>query len=274
LIAAVVADLGGWRVALAVIGAVSLAAIVALRDGLQLPGVPADRPPFGLPPALVGLVFLGYLAGSYASTAAGRLGDRVGRRRVLWAAVLVALAGAWVTLPDALPAALVGLLLVTVGFFGAHSLASSWVGRRSSSLRGGAPAVASSLYLLASTPAAASAGRSAAWPTTARAGPGWSAMSARCCWAPARWRWRCAGSPRPDAGRPGHAQTGWVVHRSVRPCQNAPTDVRSYSARLVQGADVVPSVLRTTSCQHRGVAHVPQAGTATGPVMVPPAWKA
>ena len=38
-------------------------------------------PPFGLPPALVGLAFLGYLAGSYASTAAGRLGDRVGRRR-------------------------------------------------------------------------------------------------------------------------------------------------------------------------------------------------
>jgi MFS transporter, YNFM family, putative membrane transport protein len=44
---------------------------------------------------------------------------------------------------------LAGLLLVTVGFFGAHSLASSWVGRRSSSLPGGDPAVASSLYLLA-----------------------------------------------------------------------------------------------------------------------------
>ena len=106
-------------------------------------------PPFALPPALVGLVFLGYLAGSWASTAAGRLGDRVGRRRVLWAAVLVALAGAWITLPDSLPAALAGLLLVTVGFFGAHSLASGWVGRRSSSLPGGAPAVASSLYLFA-----------------------------------------------------------------------------------------------------------------------------
>jgi YNFM family putative membrane transporter len=44
---------------------------------------------------------------------------------------------------------LAGLLLVTVGFFGAHSLASGWVGRRSSSLAGGAPAVASSLYLFA-----------------------------------------------------------------------------------------------------------------------------
>jgi YNFM family putative membrane transporter len=196
LIAGVVADAGGWRVALAVVGAVSLAATVAFRLLLPpsvAPAAPPVRmrdlggsvrvqlrdpglrclfgiafllmgafvtvynylgfrliaPPFTLPPALVGLVFLGYLAGSWASTAAGRLGDRVGRRRVLWAAVLVALAGAWITLPDSLPAVLAGLLLVTVGFFGAHSVASGWVGRRSSSVPGGAPAVASSLYLFA-----------------------------------------------------------------------------------------------------------------------------
>ena len=37
--------------------------------------------PFGLPGWLTGLVFLGYLVGTWASTAAGRLGDRVGRRR-------------------------------------------------------------------------------------------------------------------------------------------------------------------------------------------------
>jgi YNFM family putative membrane transporter len=98
---------------------------------------------------VVGLIFLGYLAGTWASTGAGRLGDRYGRRRVLWGAVLVAVAGAWVTVPDRLLAVLAGLLLVTVGFFGAHSLASSWVGRRSSLLPGGAPGVASSLYLFA-----------------------------------------------------------------------------------------------------------------------------
>ena len=196
LIVGAVADVGGWRVALAVVGLVSLAATVAFRLLLPPSVAPAASPvrmrdlggsvrvqmrdpglrclfgiafllmgafvtvynylgfrliapPFALPPALVGLVFLGYLAGSWASTAAGRLGDRIGRRRVLWAAVLVALAGIWITLPDFLPAVLAGLLLVTVGFFGAHSLASGWVGRRSSSLPGGAPAVASSLYLFA-----------------------------------------------------------------------------------------------------------------------------
>ena len=106
-------------------------------------------PPFALPAGLVGLIFLGYLAGTWASTAAGRLGDRFGRRPVLWISALVALAGIWVTEPDSLVAVLAGLLLVTVGFFGAHSVASSWVGRRSSMLAGGVPAQASSLYLFA-----------------------------------------------------------------------------------------------------------------------------
>lgn len=105
-------------------------------------------PPFSLPGTLVGLVFLGYLAGSWASTGAGRLGDRFGRRPVLWVATLLALAGIWVTLPDLLPTTLAGLLLVTVGFFGAHSVASSWVGRRSATLPGAVPAQASSLYLV------------------------------------------------------------------------------------------------------------------------------
>jgi MFS transporter, YNFM family, putative membrane transport protein len=196
LVAGAVADLAGWRVALAVIGGLSLLCTVAFR--LLLPPALAPAPPrvrlhelggplraqlgdpglrclfgiafllmgafvtvynylgfrllaapFELPAALVGLVFLGYLAGTWASTGAGRLGDRWGRRRVLWAAVLVAVAGAWVTFPDRLPAVLAGLLVVTVGFFAAHSVASSWVGRRASLLPAGSPAVASSLYLFA-----------------------------------------------------------------------------------------------------------------------------
>jgi YNFM family putative membrane transporter len=68
---------------------------------------------------------------------------------VLWAAVLVSVTGVWVTVPDLLPVVLVGLLIVTVGFFAAHSVASSWVGRRSSLLTGGVPAFAASLYLFA-----------------------------------------------------------------------------------------------------------------------------
>jgi YNFM family putative membrane transporter len=196
LVAGVVADIAGWRVALAVIGGLSLLCTVAFRLLLPPALAPAPArvrlgelhgplraqlsdpglrclfgiafllmgafvtvynylgfrllaPPFELPAALVGLVFLGYLAGTWASTGAGRLGDRWGRRRVLWAAVVLAITGAWVTLPDQLPAVLAGLLVVTVGFFAAHSVASSWVGRRASLLPAGSPAVAASLYLFA-----------------------------------------------------------------------------------------------------------------------------
>jgi len=103
--------------------------------------------PFDLPAGLVALIFLGYLAGSYASTVAGRLGDRFGRRRVQWIGMVVGVVGLWLTGPDLLPTVLVGLLVVTVGFFAGHSLASSWVGRRSAMLPGGSPGIASSLYL-------------------------------------------------------------------------------------------------------------------------------
>jgi YNFM family putative membrane transporter len=103
--------------------------------------------PFWLPAGITALVFLGYLAGSWTSSAAGRLGDRIGRRPVLCGAVLVAVGGVAVTLPDVLAVLLVGVVLVTIGFFGAHSVASSWVGRRAALLPGGVPAVASAQYL-------------------------------------------------------------------------------------------------------------------------------
>ncbi|GAA5153014.1 MFS transporter [Pseudonocardia eucalypti] len=196
LVTGVVADLGGWRLALAVIGVVSLLCTVAFRLLLPPPVAPdpprtrlrdiagplrthlADpalrclfgigfllmgsfvtvynylgfrllAPPFRLPGTLVGLIFLGYLAGTWASTGGGRMGDRFGRRRVLWAAVLVAIAGVWVGAPAWLPAVLAGLLLTTLGFFAAHSVASGFVGRRASLLPGGAPAQAAALYLFA-----------------------------------------------------------------------------------------------------------------------------
>lgn len=105
--------------------------------------------PFGLPAGVAGLAFLGYLAGSWTSSAAGRLGDRIGRRPVLCGSALLAVVGVAVTVPDVLPVLLLGVLLVTVGFFGAHSVASSWVGRRSARLPGGVPAIAAAQYLFA-----------------------------------------------------------------------------------------------------------------------------
>lgn len=100
--------------------------------------------PFDLSPVLVGLVFLAYLAGTTSSPVAGRLGDRVGRRSVLLAGVLLALVAALLTLSDLLAVVLVGLVLFTVGFFAAHTSASGMVGNRARVGR----AHASALYLL------------------------------------------------------------------------------------------------------------------------------
>lgn len=101
--------------------------------------------PFGLSHTLVGLVFLAYLSGTGSAPYAGRLGDRLGRRLVLWVSVVLALAAALLTLVDVLALVLLGLVLFTVGFFSAHTTASGWVGRRATTGR----AQASALYLMA-----------------------------------------------------------------------------------------------------------------------------
>ncbi|CAM3250964.1 MFS transporter [Tsukamurella hominis] len=84
--------------------------------------------PFVFAPGVVGLVFLIYLAGTVSSGAAGRLADRIGRRRVLSTSIATMGAGLVLTLPDSTPAVLAGMVVFTAGFFAAHSVASGWVG--------------------------------------------------------------------------------------------------------------------------------------------------
>jgi predicted MFS family arabinose efflux permease len=100
-------------------------------------------PPFGLPDAVVGLMFLMYLGGTSSSATAGRLADRVGRRTVLAGGLAITAAGLLLTLPDSVPVVGIGLLVFTVGFFATHSVASGWVGLRARTAR----AQASALYL-------------------------------------------------------------------------------------------------------------------------------
>lgn len=100
-------------------------------------------PPFGLPAIVVGFVFVLYAVGTATSTRAGRLADRVGARPVVLGAVAVAAVGAAAMLASWLAVVIAGLALLTVGFFAAHTVASSWVGRRAQHGR----AVASGLYL-------------------------------------------------------------------------------------------------------------------------------
>ncbi|WP_454199780.1 MFS transporter [Nocardia sp. Marseille-Q1738] len=101
--------------------------------------------PFGLPEALAGLVFVLYLAGTAASAVSGRLADRVGRHRVLGISLGVMTVGLAVTVPNHIGTVVLGVLLYTAGFFGAHTAASAWVGAMARGNRG----AASSLYLFA-----------------------------------------------------------------------------------------------------------------------------
>ncbi|WP_339529446.1 MFS transporter [Pseudomonas mucidolens] len=99
--------------------------------------------PYDLSQAVVGLLSVVYLSGIYSSAKIGALADRLGRRRVLWATIVLMLAGIALTLFTPLPLVFLGMLMFTFGFFGAHSVASSWIGRRARKARG----QASSLYL-------------------------------------------------------------------------------------------------------------------------------
>ena len=99
--------------------------------------------PYDLSQAVVGLLSLVYLSGIYSSAKIGSLADRLGRRRVLWATIVLMLAGMLLTLFSPLWLVVPGMLIFTFGFFGAHSVASSWIGRRAVKAKG----QASSLYL-------------------------------------------------------------------------------------------------------------------------------
>jgi MFS transporter, YNFM family, putative membrane transport protein len=62
---------------------------------------------------------------------------------VLWIALLIMFLGACITLDTNLLVKIMGIAIFTFGFFGGHSIASSWVGRRATHDK----AQASSLYL-------------------------------------------------------------------------------------------------------------------------------
>lgn len=91
--------------------------------------------PFNLSQAQVGLLFSIYVIGVFSSMWMGYIGDRIGRRRILWVAFLLILIGLMLSFAHVLWLVLLGMILVTFGFFGGHSIASSWVGIRAQKRR-------------------------------------------------------------------------------------------------------------------------------------------
>lgn len=100
-------------------------------------------PPYSLSQTIVGWIFVIYIVGTFSSVWMGRLVDQYGRRKLLWIILLLMFLGACITLNENLFVKIVGIVLFTFGFFGSHSIASSWVGLRATHDK----AQASSLYL-------------------------------------------------------------------------------------------------------------------------------
>jgi len=189
LASAGIADVGGWRGAVGLVGLVSIGCAAAFAFALPkeqrapakaqavalLPriamhfrdpglrylfamgfllmggfvatynyiGFRLEAPPFSLSPGAVGLVYSIYVIGAVSSTVAGELAGRYGRRRVIGFAIAFMPIGVLLTLPENLWLMILGVGVATIGFFGGHSIASSWVGLRAETGK----AQASALYL-------------------------------------------------------------------------------------------------------------------------------
>ncbi|MFE9295355.1 MFS transporter [Streptomyces niveus] len=107
--------------------------------------------PFNLPQGVIGSVFLVYLVGTVSSAAAGKLVARLGRRGALYLAVGTTAAGLLLSLSDSLGAVLLGLVLITAGFFAGHAVASSAVSRTAKTGRAQASALYQSAYYVGSS---------------------------------------------------------------------------------------------------------------------------
>ncbi|OIJ91203.1 MFS transporter [Streptomyces colonosanans] len=107
--------------------------------------------PFSLPQGIIGSIFLVYLVGTVSASTAGRLVGRLGRRGALYLAGGTTTAGLLVSLAPWLPLVLLGLVLITAGFFAGHAVASSAVSHTAKQGRAQASALYQSSYYIGSS---------------------------------------------------------------------------------------------------------------------------
>jgi YNFM family putative membrane transporter len=124
------------------VGGLSMGGFVAT---FNYAGFRLTAAPFNLNQSQLGLVFAVYLLGVVASPAAGALADRFSRRLILPASLAVAACGIALTLAPGAPMVVLGLAVLSTGFFATHALASGWVGALATQDKGHA----TSLYMVA-----------------------------------------------------------------------------------------------------------------------------
>ena len=111
---------------------------------LNYTGFRMSGAPFFLSPTQIGFIFISYVAGIIVSPIAGNLTNKYRRSSLLFVSVLILGVGLLVTLTNSLFWFVIGIIFITIGFFSAHAVASSWVGR----IAIGAKGHATALYLL------------------------------------------------------------------------------------------------------------------------------
>lgn len=127
-------------------------------------------PAYRLSQSAAGSIFVVYLVGIFASAWIGSLADRVGRGRMLVAMAAIMLAGVALTALAPLVLVIVGIAVVTFGFFGGHTVASSWIGLRARHAKAQASGLYFFFYYMGSSVAGAVGGifwDKAGWPGVA-----------------------------------------------------------------------------------------------------------
>ena len=127
------------------IGACAMGAFVAVYNAI---GFRLTSAPYQLSLGQESLVFLIYPVGTVTSALAGRMVERYSRRTVVPAGALITMAGGALTVATPLPLVVLGVAVMTAGFFVVHGVASGWVPVRAAA-GGVAAAQAASLYLFA-----------------------------------------------------------------------------------------------------------------------------
>ncbi|MFA9422368.1 MAG: MFS transporter [Sedimentibacter sp.] len=100
-------------------------------------------PPYNINPTLVSFIFVLYLVGTFSSTFLSKESVKHGRFKIIRISMVCMLVGAYITLSGSLFLKILGIGILTFGYFGCHSIISAWVGRIATHDK----AQASSLYL-------------------------------------------------------------------------------------------------------------------------------
>ncbi|MGM0697219.1 MAG: MFS transporter [Actinomycetota bacterium] len=111
---------GLWRIYLT-----GFLCMIVFGGSFTMLGTRLQQDPWHLSEGAVALFFLIYLVGTVVTTYYGRLATKYSRTRLTLAGMVIALAGAGLTLVDSLVVIIIGMSLLTAGFFLGHTGASA-----------------------------------------------------------------------------------------------------------------------------------------------------